>query len=107
MMNTKFRTAFLKLLLCLLPCLVAAALVAQDQGVAQVQENGNPPSVAARISSLQGNVSFEPSGQNQWSQATLNYALTAGDRIYTDHGASAELEIGRLTVRIGEATDVI
>ena len=100
MKNARFPQGGLKLVAFLLPCLLAGTLIAQDQG------NGNPPSRTARISSIHGNVSFEPAGQNQWSQATLNYTLTTGDRIYTDQGADAELEVGPFTVRVGATTDL-
>lgn len=90
----------LKLLFCL-PCFLVGTMLH-----AQGQNYGNPPAMAARISALSGNVSFEPAGQNQWSQATLNYTVTTGDRIYTDQGANAELEVGPYTVRLGSTTDL-
>ena len=67
-------------LICLLPCLISPALFAQDQpaypdqgsyedqGADQGQQTANPPSIAARISSLQGNASFQPAGRNDWAQ---------------------------------------
>ena len=70
------------------------------------QDRDNPPGRVARISYLRGNVSFLPAGQNQWTQATLNYVVTTGDRLYTDHGARAELEIGPYTIRLSEQTDL-
>src|SRR5207245_1114231 len=60
----------------------------------------------ARLSYMQGNVSLQVSGANDWSQATLNYPLTTGDRIYADQGARAELEVGSAAVRLFEATDL-
>ncbi len=67
----------------------------------------NPPARAARISYLKGKVSFQPAGQDQWSEATLNFTVTTGDRVYTDRGARAELEVGPYTVRLAEQTDLI
>jgi hypothetical protein len=58
----------------------------------------NPPGRLGRISYLKGKVSFLPAGQDQWSEATLNYVVTTGDHIYTDHGAKAEIEVGPYTV---------
>src|SRR5215469_11970267 len=55
-------------------------------------DDDDPPSVVARISYLNGNVSFEPSGENQFAQASLNYPITTGDRLYTDQDGRAELE---------------
>ncbi|HEY3616869.1 MAG TPA: DUF6600 domain-containing protein [Candidatus Sulfotelmatobacter sp.] len=73
------------------------------------QENtsgDNPPSRVARISALRGDVSFLRAGMDQWSQAALNFPATTGDRIYTDKGARAELEIGPYTARMWERTDL-
>jgi hypothetical protein len=47
----------------------------------------NPPARVARISYLKGRVSFQPAGQDQWSEATVNFTVTTGDRLYTDKGA--------------------
>ena len=68
-------------------------------------DEADPPSRIARLSYLQGSVSFEPSGEENWVQATLNYPLTAGDRLWTDTGARAELETGNVAVRMWQQTD--
>src|SRR5260370_42594830 len=75
----------------------AEALFAQD----------NPPARAARISYLKGRVSFRPAGHDQWSEATPNFTVTTGDRIYTDKSARAELEVGPYSVRLSRATDLL
>ncbi|HEY6350773.1 MAG TPA: hypothetical protein VI636_15340, partial [Candidatus Angelobacter sp.] len=69
-------------------------------------DDDDPPSIVARVSSLNGNVSFEPSGENEFAQASLNYPVTTGDRIYTDQGARAEFETGNIAVRISGNTDI-
>ena len=66
----------------------------------------NPPSRVARLSYLKGNVSFLRAGLTQWSQAALNFPATTGDRIYTDEGARAELEVGPFAVRMASTTDL-
>ena len=70
-------------------------------------EDQNPPARAARISYLKGRVSFQPAGQDIWSEATRNFTVTTGDRLYTDKGARAELEVGPYTIRLSEQTDLI
>jgi hypothetical protein len=75
-----------------------------DAVPARAQEN--PPGRVARISYLKGNVSFLPAGQDQWSQATPNFVVTSGDRLFTDYGAKAELEGGLYAVRLSETTDL-
>jgi hypothetical protein len=66
----------------------------------------NPPARAARISYLKGKVSFQPAGHDQWSEATLNFTVTTGDRLYTDKDARAELEVGPYTARLSGSTDL-
>ena len=70
------------------------------------QGGGDPPSRVARLAYASGTVSFQPSGEDQWSQAVLNYPLTTGDRIYTDRDGRAELETGNIAVRVSSSTDV-
>lgn len=69
-------------------------------------DEGDPPNRVARLSYMDGAVSFEPSGQNDWSQATLNYPLTTGDRLWTDVNARAELETGNVAIRMSQQTDL-
>jgi hypothetical protein len=69
-------------------------------------DSDDPPSRVARLSFLKGDVSFEPSGESQWSQASLNYPLTTGDRIYTNNGGEAEFETGNVALRLNGNTDV-
>ena len=47
-----------------------------------------------------------PAGENDWSQASLNYPLTNGDRLWTDKSARAELETGNVAIRLSEQTDL-
>ncbi len=67
---------------------------------------GDAPGRAARLSYIRGSVSLQTSGENQWSQASLNYTVTTGDRLYTDRGSRAELEVGPFAVRMSETTDL-
>ena len=67
---------------------------------------GDPPSRVARLSSMQGGVSFQAAGSSDWAAATLNSSITTGDRLVADDGGRAELEIGPTAVRFGSSTDV-
>ncbi len=69
-------------------------------------QSGDPPSRVARISALMGQASLQPSGASDWSDAALNYTVTTGDRLYTGQGSRIELEIGPMTVRVAEYSDV-
>lgn len=66
----------------------------------------DPPSRVARLSSMQGGVSFQAAGSSDWGVATLNSSVTTGDRLVADDGGRAELEIGPLAIRFGSSTDV-
>ena len=85
------------LMFLILAVLVPAGLFADE---------GDPPARVARLSYLKGDVSLQSSGANDWSQATLNYPLTAGDRLYTGQGSQVELEVGSIAVRASEGTDL-
>jgi len=69
-------------------------------------DGDDPPGRVARLSQITGSVSFEPAGEDQWSQASLNYPLTTGDRVYTDRDGRAELETGNIAIRISSSTDL-
>ena len=69
-------------------------------------EVGDPPGRVARLSYAQGKVSLQPSGESQWSEASTNYTVTTGDRLYADQGSRAELEVGPFAVRISQTTDL-
>jgi hypothetical protein len=96
MIRTNVR-ACLVLLVFLLACLLATPLFA---------DQGDAPARVARLSVIKGSVSLQPSGENQWGQASLNYTVTTGDRIYTDQGSRAELEVGPSAVRLSETIDL-
>jgi hypothetical protein len=60
-----------------------------------------------RISFLEGNVSFQHSGDVDWSAASVNLAMQPGDRIYTGEQGRAEIEIDDGSVfYLAEQTDM-
>jgi hypothetical protein len=62
----------------------------------------DPPDRVARLSYLRGEVSFQPAGGDEWTQASLNRPLGTGDRIYTDRDSRTEMEIGAATLRLDQ-----
>jgi hypothetical protein len=66
----------------------------------------DPPGRVARLSALVGAVSFQSAGSDAWSQPSLNYTLTTGDRLYASQGSRAELDMGAAAVRVGDMSDV-
>ncbi len=59
-----------------------------------------PPGRVARLSLMEGEVSFAPAGSDDWNPAEFNRPLTRGDRLQTAPGARAELHSGSTALRI-------
>ncbi len=68
--------------------------------------SADPPSRVARIGYLGGMVSFSPAGENDWVRAVINRPLTTGDRLWTDAGARAEIQVGGAVIRMNADTGV-
>ena len=66
----------------------------------------DPPGRVGRLSDMQGQVWLLEAGQGEWQTAERNRPVTTADRIATDNGGRAELQIGSTTVRLGEASDL-
>jgi hypothetical protein len=67
----------------------------EDQGLARV----------ARLSYIDGEVSFMRAGDREWIPAAQNLPLLSGDQVYTAPGARAEIQLARSNfVRLGEKT---
>src|SRR5580765_4648099 len=64
----------------------------------------DPPSRVARISYLDGSVSFQPGGQGDWGAATRNRPVTIGDKIWADADSRAELQAGQASIHIASMT---
>jgi hypothetical protein len=74
-------------------------------GLASAQTD-DPPSVVARLNMAQGNVSFQPAGEQDWVDANPNRPLTTGDSLWADQDARGELHIGSTSMRIGSQTGI-
>jgi hypothetical protein len=60
----------------------------------------DPPGRVAAISFRQGSVVFAPQGEEDWTELPANRPLTSGDRLWSDQGARAELQLGSASVHI-------
>src|SRR4029077_20463293 len=60
----------------------------------------DPPSRVGRLSYLSGSVSFRPGTVDDWTDASINYPLHAGDHLWTDVDARAELTVGSNAIRL-------
>ena len=64
-------------------------------------EDPDPPGRAGRLSLVQGDVSLQPAGAQDWANAVVNRPLTTGDRLWSDQDGRAEVQVGPATVRLG------
>src|SRR3954468_5656071 len=82
----------------LLFCLSVTGVYAQDAN------DPDPPGRAARLSLVQGDVSLQPAGAQDWANAVINRPLTTGDRLWSDQDGRAEVQVGPATARLGSNT---
>ncbi|MEP7139646.1 MAG: DUF6600 domain-containing protein, partial [Caldimonas sp.] len=73
---------------------------------ARAQSAGDPPSRAARLSEVEGQVWLYSTDSDEWISVERNRPLTTGDRIATDNGARAEITLGTTTLRLDAATEL-
>jgi hypothetical protein len=66
----------------------------------------DPPTRAARLSSIDGTVSLQAPGSDEWTQPVQNYSLSTGDRLYAGQDAHAELDFGSGAVRLDHGGDL-
>src|ERR1700730_5050004 len=71
---------------------------------APVWAQEDPPSRVARLNFVEGSVSFQPAGRDEWSAATINYPLTIGDHLWADEQSRAEMHIGSTSIRLDAHT---
>jgi len=67
-------------------------------------EASDPPDRAGRLSFVQGAVSMQPAGQDQWTAAEVNRPLTTGDKVWTDRDSRAEVSAGGAAIRLSSET---
>jgi FecR protein len=90
----------------LLQPLASTAQDAQAAPDAQSADQQDPPSRVARLNYMEGSVSFQPGGENDWVTAELNRPLVTGDNLWADENSRAELHIGSTALRLGPKTGI-
>jgi hypothetical protein len=83
----------------------AAALAFGQEPPPNQPDQDDPPSRAARLSFLSGTVTFQPASVEDWVPATLNRPLTTGDRLWTEAGSRAEMNLGSAALRLNGRTN--
>jgi hypothetical protein len=76
------------------------------RAAAQDDNQDDPPSRVARLGYMEGSVSFEPAGENDWVGADDNRPMTTGDKIWADKDSRAELQLGSAVIRLSANTGV-
>jgi hypothetical protein len=71
---------------------------------ATAQDQDDPPGRVARLGFMEGSVSFQPAGENEWVQAVPNRPMTTGDKLWADRDSRAEIQLGSSTIDIGANT---
>jgi hypothetical protein len=73
---------------------------------AAAQDQDDPPTRVARLGYMEGSVSFQPAGTDDWVGAVPNRPMTTGDQLWSDSGSRAELQLGSAVIRLSENTGV-
>ncbi|MGA8869770.1 MAG: DUF6600 domain-containing protein [Candidatus Acidiferrales bacterium] len=83
----------------------AIALVSAFPGSAAAQDQ-DPPGRVARLNYIQGSVSYQVSGDQDWVQADPNRPLTTGDNLWADKDSRGEVHIGSTAIRMSSETGI-
>ncbi|MGA2989986.1 MAG: DUF6600 domain-containing protein [Candidatus Korobacteraceae bacterium] len=80
--------------------------VPMTQGAQEAQEAQNPPGRVARLQYMDGQISIQPGGVEDWIAASMNRPLTSADRIWSDKESRAELTLGTAALRMNSETSL-
>ncbi|HVR23184.1 MAG TPA: DUF6600 domain-containing protein [Candidatus Polarisedimenticolia bacterium] len=84
--------------------LVLTTLAIPKQSSAQDQDQEDPPSRVARLGYMEGSVSFQPAGEEDWVGAVDNRPMTTGDKLWADKDSRAEVQLGSAVIRLAPET---
>lgn len=88
-----------------LPEWLICLLVLAGSSVAHAQETAtDPPGRVARLSLIEGEVSFAPAGTDEWVEALVNRPITSEDRLWVGADGRAELQVGAALVHLDRDT---
>ncbi len=72
----------------------------------RVMAQSDPPGRVGRLNLTEGPVTFSPAGDSEWIEAELNRPFTRGDKLWTDKGSRAEIQVGSSSVRMDGQTQI-
>jgi hypothetical protein len=90
-------------LVLLLGLLIASVIIVPGTSMADTDD---PPTRVARLAYLEGSISFQPGGTNEWVAAPLNRPITSGDKVWSDQDSRAELQLDGSALRLSNNTSV-
>lgn len=100
-------TPFLLLAILFLSCAASAQTNNSIENESADVDDSAPVARVARLSFVEGDVSFLRAGVTEWAPAVENLPLLAGDQIYAGPGARAEVQLGRGNyIRLSESTEL-
>jgi hypothetical protein len=85
-------------------CRAVVLVASLALGGTALADDADPAGRVARLGFVQGQVSIEPAGVDDWAGADLNRPLTSGDKLWSDAASRAELSIGSAVVRLAGMT---
>jgi hypothetical protein len=71
---------------------------------ASAQDQDDPPGRVARLGYMEGSVSMQPAGEDDWVGAVSNRPLTTGDKLWADQDSRAEVQLGSAVIRLAPNT---
>jgi hypothetical protein len=80
--------------------------IAWPVAAAAQDDQDDPPTRVARLAYMEGSVSFQPAGEDDWVGAVTNRPLTTGDKLWVEQGSRAELQLGSAVIRISGDTGI-
>lgn len=84
----------------------APSLPAPAAPAAPAADDQDPSGRVARLNYIDGDVTFQPGGESDWTEAALNRPLVTGDNLWADQNSRAELHIGSTALRLGAMTGI-
>ncbi|MGH9773817.1 MAG: DUF6600 domain-containing protein [Candidatus Acidiferrales bacterium] len=90
-------------LLSLFGIAIALPLFAPPRAAA---DDEDPPSRVARLAYVQGSVSFQPAGTEDWVSAIVNRPMTTGDKLWSDSDGRVEMQLDGSLIRLSDNTGI-
>ena len=69
-------------------------------------QDDDPPGRVGRLNYVQGSVSYQVSGDQDWVQADPNRPLTTGDNLWVDQDSRGEVHISSTAIRLSSQTGI-